>query len=388
MAFGESLKSSFDPHHHPAEVNTLKSFEDIYKTAYSHGLEAIYAIEKIDLNSIRRISEPQPIKVVAKQQKPAISVQSQLPNQLEFDFGDAYRGWMESFVVREPIQVLGLSRHAEKSLSTNGKMVLRDLIGVDLHSFVFFKGMGQGHIDEIQQKLSQYLNGRVLHQCPTVDMAAWMRSWLGQADRKKVFVCLQPYHLEGFVALSMAENLEVGRLPPDKKLEWTNDILSEIRKEKIRLSINEDLKKIVDVFIKPWMQRRQGMATRQEIMERLQKISDEPELTAYIFDFLSSTFSNGSFPLKSFLYEVDEQLYCSDAHIAANYKVVQDRAHSYFYKSEICYTLSHLVQLMSRELACSWQVLEEGFMEKALRQSSHFHVRKQREGGLMVRLAL
>lgn len=386
MAIVESVKHPFGHQTTSAGSSSLKSFEEIYKTSYSHGLEAIYAIEKIDLNSIRRISEQPGTKASAKPKKQELPTPHVASVQLEFDFGDQYRGWMESFVVREPIQVLGLSRHAEKSLLTNGKHVLRDLIGVDLHSFVFFKGMGQGHIDEIQNKLSQYLNGRALHQCYTVDFVAWLRGWNGFSDRKKAFVCMQPYNLESLFPLSMAESLEVGRLPLDKRQEWTQEVFGELR-SKLGKEITADLKKIVDVFVRPWIRNRMGMATKLEILERLQKVSDDPAITNQVFDFLCVVNGNNQFPLNPFLHQVDDNLYCADASAAETYRLILQVAHSYFYKSSICYTLPHLVQLIARELACCWQGVSIGFMEKSLRQSSHFHVRKQSDSGLMVSLA-
>lgn len=306
MAIAESIKTSFDPQ--PYSINTLKSFEEISKTAYSHGLEAIYAIEKIDLNSIRRISEPSPPKIV--QHKRSISA----PSQLEFDFGDSYRGWMESFGSQ-------------------------------------------------------------------VDFLPLLRSFMSAIDRKKAFLCLKPYHLENHITLTPLEKLEIERLSMEKRADWIQETQRTLR---IHSTIKNDLSKIVNVFLKPWISRRLGIATKSEIMERLQKVSENPKLTLSIMEFLESTDNS----VYTHLNKVDDRLFCSDDYSAINYSLILEVAHSYLYNSEVCYNLPHLVRLITHEFARNWQGFNEGFVEKVLRRSSHFLIRKQKDNSLIIGLAL
>lgn len=96
----------------PLNVRTpdLQSFEGTYKTAYSHGLEAIYALENVDLKSIRRISDAQESEPLQPKSPPRPLQPLEAPEpQLELDLGDGYRSWIESFVLQEPIHVLGVS---------------------------------------------------------------------------------------------------------------------------------------------------------------------------------------------------------------------------------------------------------------------------------------
>jgi hypothetical protein len=111
------------------------SFEETYKSSYSHGLEAIYALETVNVRSIRRLQAP-------PAQPPPLRAPCVLPMapQLEFDFGASFRAWLEPFLLDEPIQVLGLSRHAEKCLLEQRKERLRDLIGCNLRQLIFVKG--------------------------------------------------------------------------------------------------------------------------------------------------------------------------------------------------------------------------------------------------------
>ena len=197
------------------------TFEETYKTAYSHGLEAIYALENIDIKSIRPILPLQANKAPGPKIVPQIFPEK-LSDQLELDLGDAYRGWIDSFIKKEPIHVLGLSRHAEKCLLEHGKRVLGDLIHTNLKEFVFLKGMGQGHVDEIQQKLARYLEGRPLERCKKIDFASWIRSIVAAFDRKKVYVALESHHLSDLFSLSPSESVETRRLTLEKQ-EWIQE---------------------------------------------------------------------------------------------------------------------------------------------------------------------
>lgn len=387
MATAESLKSLFNQQTPLTDSSIpVKSFEEIYKTSYSHGLEAIYAIENIDLRSIRPISQPfcPPLDLPQKKLKHIPIVKQE---QLEFDFGDSFRNWIESFLLREPIQVLGLSRQAEKGLLSNEKKYIRDLVESDIRSFIFFKGMGQGHIDEIKQKLSHFLNGRLHHQTQVVDITSWIRSLLTNVDRKKAHVCLQLHQLESLVPLSLSETIEVNRLPIEKRHEWANDAIKTLQQETIYQSVHADMKKIIDVFIKPWVRSRLGLANRLELCERLERISDDSSITIPVLNFLTHVFFEDQFPLNQFLIRVEGDLYCADESLARSYLLTIETVQSYFYKSQICYTLSQLVRLVAQEMARGWQGFDDGFLEKAIRQSPRFYVRKQSGGELAVCLA-
>lgn len=358
-------------------------FEETYKTAYSHGFETIYALENIDLKSICPI-ERQP-QFLAKEK--VSTRQEWISDQYEFDLGDEYRGWMPSFLNGEPIQVLGLSRHAEKCLLEHGKPKLQDLIGVNLRDFVFFKGMGQGHLDEIQQKLHLYLNGRVLQRCSTVDFSAWMRSLVAALDRKKTYVGVHPYQLSDLFSLSPVESVEVSRLTLEKRQEWMQEALNLFRMDHRSQTVSIDMGKVTNVFVKPWMRRRLGLASEYELTERLQRISENSTITQSVLQFFSIVYFDNMFPLNYYLYHVDEGLYCVDEATASLYRSVIKIARSYFYNPQISYSLPQLIGFLEREFACHWQGFPEGFIKKVLQQSPRFRVRKSVKGELVIRLA-
>lgn len=366
-----------------SESTQHQTFEETYKTSYSHGLEHIYAIETIDIRSVRRL-ETTPISA-PKQEIPAyIAPKRDKSAQITFDFGHPFTGTVDSFILKEPIQVLALSKHAEKFLLDNEKTLIQDLIGVNLNQYIF-KGIGQGHLDEIQNKLNEYLEKRELYECETVDFAAWMRSLTFAFDRKKCAPALQSFHLEQLLSLTAVDTLEIGRLSEEKKALYHKEMLSYLRNDDRKHAFLRDMGLIIDAYVKPWMEKRLGLATKEELIERLLRISDDPSLTERILDFFSVVYFDGQLPFASYLHEVEEGLYCIDS--TTTYQHVINRALSYFYSPTVHYSLSHLVSLLQRECAQQWLSFPEGFLDKVLTHSSFFRVRKTADLGLTIRLS-
>lgn len=370
-------------------TSTLKSFEETYKTSYSHGLESIYALESVDIKSVKKLEVP--IKAASPTKKKSKPLSLQIKNnQLEFELGLHFDPSIESFLPRESIQVLGLFRHAEKCLLENGKKILRDLIDVDLQEFIFFKGMGQGYVDEIRSKLAAYLEGRTIWRTETLDFASWIRSLVGGLDRKKTAAVLREFRLGDLIELSAVENIEIGRISPDQLQQYKNELFSTLQTTQRELFF-QDFKRIVDVFVKPWIRNRLGLATSDEILERIEKVSLDPAYMEPALFFFESVFRINDKPstsiLQSHLFSVDNHLFSADRYIKKHYHWVNQAASSYFYKMGICYTFSELVSFIEREMALEWVSVANGFVEKALRLSPHFRVRKDFNGKLVIRCA-
>ena len=362
------------------------TFEETYKTAYSHGLETIYALENVDIKSIRPI-RPMSFQKAAPPKTVQYPVIEKLPDQLELDLGDAYRGWINAFVKREPIHVLGLSRHAEKCLLDHGKRVLGDLTNANLKDFVFLKGMGQGHVDEIQQKLSSYLEGRPLERCTKIDFASWIRSIVAAFDRKKVYVAMEKYNLSDLFSLSPSESVETRRLTLEKKQEWIQEAHSKFQQASICNSVKEQFREVAEVFIKPWMRRRHGFATLQELDERVERLGLNSAEVVSAMVFFSDLFFDGAFVFDAYLYPLEKGIFCADPWTRENYIQIIQRACSYFYRAQTVYPLDQLVGYLEKEFARLWQGFPDGFILKILRLSPCFRVRKGNAGVLEIRLA-
>lgn len=357
------------------------SFEETYKTSYSHGLESIYSLENVDLKTVRRMSES--VAPVAKKEKTKNKISASLSPQLVLDWDGPWRTSIESFVPREPISVLALSKPCEKALLDNGKKQLKDLIDADLRSFIFFKGVGQGHIDEIRQKLDAYLDGKETGRCTQIDRVAWIRTVIAELDKKKAFVLLDRYGLAELITLSPSETVEVRRLTFEKKEEWIKEARQKIVCH--QQQVEADCAEIAHALINPWLRQTGGYATEVQIMERLDDVSCG--VSSQAVQFFNDLFFEGNFCFDSSLVKADSHLYCADTSFAEDYQAIVALAHSYFYRHDSRYLLNHLVTAMEKELAAIWKGFDEGLIVKVLRLSSDFRVRKGEGHQLMITLS-
>lgn len=376
----QKLSSSISMHalYKSSESKKSGPVENSLQGAYSHGLEEIYALETIDLKTVRRLDRAdESVSSSAEFFSLKIKEVADYNHQLEFDFGDQYRGWMESFILMEPIHVLGLSQHSQKCLVDHGKVTLQDVIGINFRDFIYLKGMGQGHIDEVQLKLKLYLEGRALHRCIAVDFGALIRGIVGTFDRKKVYVTLEPFHLQELCCLSASDYREVRRAEIEEINLWRQQTHAYLLTDSKRAVLIAKFGRIIDVFIKPWIRQRLGLATIDEIEERISRVSSHDELALAVIRFTRTLLSLLEFPFTDFLIAVDEGVYAADQFSVEAYQRIIQKALSYFYHEKIVYPLKTLIHLLEREFAKRWETFPEGFIEKSLRLSPCLRVRRE-----------
>ena len=151
--------------------------------------------------------------------------------------------------------------------------------------------------------------------------------------------------------------------------------------------VREQFLQVCEVFIKPWMRRRHGLATLEELEERLERLGTISMEAVNALTFFSDLFFAGEFVLTSFLYPLEKGIFCSDPWVRENYADIVHRACSYFYWPQTAYPLDQLVGYIEKELGGSWQGFPDGFINKILRMSPLFRVSKGKAGFLEIRLA-
>ncbi|KIC76493.1 hypothetical protein DB41_FX00020 [Neochlamydia sp. TUME1] len=359
---------------------TLLSFEETYKTSYSHGLENIYALENVDINSIRRIGTLSPTAPPPLKNKKELFT----GEEDELDLGEEFRGWIPSFIPKVPIQVLELSKYIEKALLENGKKTIGDLTKASIDDFVFLRGIGQGHLEEINRKLNSYLESRSLGKCKKVDFLAWLQSLVATQERKKAYALLEPYNLTELFVLSPSEKVELRQLSLEKKQEWIQEVVNKMATPLQKQRVLEDMQLIFNVFFKPWIRRRGGIATRHELIERMQRISANKAMGISVVNFLQTHFFDSKDCLSLFLQEIEEEIYACDHHSIQEYGEIISKALSYFYKPSIYYRLTELITWVEKELAKAWIGYHEGYVEKIIRLSPTFDIVRGASGQLEV----
>src|SRR6202030_2402998 len=103
-----------------------------------------------------------------------------------------------------------------------------------------------------------------------------------------------------------AEAVEARHLSAEKREEWISQIKAEYKAE-VRLQfLHGSFKKVAEVFVKPWIRQRNGLATLQEIEERLFRVSDDRKMAQQIIRFISAIYCEGQSPLQKHLICLDE----------------------------------------------------------------------------------
>lgn len=344
--------------------------------AYSHGLEKIYDLEVVNPATVRPLSIP-----VASIQKPSTSTQkAELPRDCDIGlpFGKQFETAMLSPRLDEPIESLALSPFAMKSLTPYGCKTI-----CELHQALYtMKGLGQGHIEEIKEKIATYLGPFPLSKRTTVDFLSLIRIAFHGVDAKDRYFFLHSFSLGQLFPLKPNELHEIDKWSQEMKEKAFKRVQSAASKESIATKLDD----IITVFVKRWLFDRGGFAKGYELEERLLMIGEgirEKEFynTLKILEMLF-----GESIFQRSLVSIGDDFYVSDVPTANVCARVVERAKSYFYKATTTYPLEKLSILLEREFAILWQGFPEGFIEKLLRQSPMFMLSRNSIGKVFITL--
>lgn len=352
-------------------------FDPLPKAAYTHGLELIYTLQDVDISSVRPLGTSQTPQTTPKKSVVPFPVTCNREEQLEFGFEGIFSRTITPFIAQEPIQVLGLSRQAEKALLDNSKTTLADISYENLKGL----GIGQGHVEEAIHKLALYLDGKTFEAVGQVDFSSWIRSLVLLADRKKAYVALETYELQDLITLLPSEGVEVRRLTVDKRIEWPKEFMRHMRSPALIQRFLSDFNRVVDVFFRKWIHGRLGLATKHELTERWERIGDDITFSRAALQLFEGIYGEEDF-FSQQLYQLEPGVYAVNHHIAQNYQDIIDLAETYLLPSSPSFNLSHLVDLLTKEFSLSWRAFPQGFIEKSLSISSKFMVSKDLHGEL------
>lgn len=351
---------------------------DLSRSAYPEEFKKIYSLENVDVHTIQHMKSGREKERAYHNYFPLEGEQGL------FDFGRGFREWMDSPYLKEPIQVLHLQPYIENSLVNNGRRILQDLIYCKQSDLLRVKGLGQGHFDELQIALKEYLQGLQLYHVRKVDFGSFLRCILGNMERKQAHCFLSVYSLSQQLRLSPEEFATLRSWSKEERDKASREVFSLLKSDWHSSFLHDFLRETAESFVVPWMRRRFGIVSKNNIMERLLAISEDKVLSKSVFHIMGDVYFDGGFILQGKLEEIDPEIYCTDPLCARNYKMVLRVAKSYFYKRGLYYPLEELKRFILQEGARQWVFLDEGFLEKALRISPLFRVRKNFEKKLII----
>ncbi len=366
----------------PALSSVTHALETKHKENYSHGFEDIYALQNVDLSSVR------PVTGSTKNNNSTTT--TDLPDtkegQLTLDFGPGWRGWMPSLSLHEPLQVLGLSRPAEEGLLENGVRHLHNLIGMDKSDFIGMKGVGQGHIDEVLQKLQEHLGAASPAQSTSVDFVSLLRCLYGDMEPLQAYLLLEPYGFHDIITLSTADAVTVRHMNSEARSENLEEAREQALKHKRRQFVRETFRDLASEFLIPWIEERGGIASLQEIHERLRRCSSDPTTTEAVLTFVQDLYFEGSV-FDETLVSAGTELFAVNKEALGRYQSLIRHARSYFYARGQSYWFEELESFLLRDFARKDVGFPDSFIEKVLRLSNDFRVRKGSDGRRSVRLS-
>lgn len=364
-----SLAKSVQPPDSFPQSKTLKPPLKAQNLAFSPGLEAIYTIETIDLKSVRKLSQPVSSSSVESK---TVSSSEYKEADYSFDLGPFYRGWMPPWISLEPIQVLEIVKHVEKIFLDRGISTLGELEKVNFHDMSLLKGLGQGHIDDVQRKLKNYLSGKSKQKTDLIDYLSLIKVLFGSIDRKKAYVTLELYELSDWLSLTPMEKMEVKKLTLEQRHDWISETINSLFSDKKKEFICSQFRLLTETWIKPWLFQRGGFATLDQIEESLILRSVEDKVGSQTLLFLMKYFS---LELPSF-----EGIFAATDELKSKFEKIVTYANSYFTLPATEFALTELAYLVFSECALEWSHITLEEVTSALKLSQRFNLYRNHSG--------
>lgn len=333
---------------------------------YTHGFESIYAFETIDPSSVRVLNSAPRRQLPAKEESYLVE---HPPAQPEFSF---LKNSITPFFLKESLEILKLSTHAERFLRSMGLELVEELLTLDFTDLTLLRGLGQGNIEEIHTKCREFIRGRSCKERSVIDYLSWARSLFRGMDKRVLGVVFEQFGLSEHLPLTMTEKVEIKKLPPEKKREWVEQF-----KETCRLNappFKEDLKKVLEAFVRPWMLGRGGLASGDELRELAWRLGENEQEAVSVLQLFSELFCGGKHPFFDLESSIVPDLFVAHQESAKMVLRIVRVLRSYFYSPDLEYPLEELTAWMEREFACAWIDLDSRMVIKVIRQSEEFSI--------------
>lgn len=335
------------------------SCDEEVHSPYSHGFEKIYAIETLDISTVRPLAQsaPPPVKSAAT------SRATRRPSYY-LDFGSCWSWELLPLPLYAPLQVLGLTAPCARMLEGAHKRRVGDLFDLKTETVVTVPGLGQGHLDEIARKVTDYLrgydlSGQIFH------LKSLLASLLSDVEIKGVHLLASRYGLEALFPLPPSERGSFLRLTEGEKGKLLLAAKEAALAERKVAFVKEVFANLGAVIFAPWMRRREGLMRLWELEELLQAVCDEPSLSAPTLALLGELY--GKPILSQALCQPARGIFAADLHLAALYARVVATAKSFFYSDGVHYPVRTLVRYICQEHSQKWQYLAPEFVARALR---------------------
>ncbi len=368
---------------HAALNNTTSLSKDTLTTPYSHGLEKIYSFETVNPHTVKKLSSAAAPLEATKQTHHTKETEYSLP------FETGFENALPSLRLYEPLESLGLSSLAYKALIKEGQKTVGDVLMLFQQGSALHKGIKQGHITEINEKVARLVGKNPLHPTSSFDILSLIKTTVYRIESKKRFLLLARCKLHNLFSITPQEQYELRSLSPSKHAEMYREALAECAYSSCEFLI-PCLKKVGNAFFKKWLYQRHGFASEKELLYRLQMLSSRAAIPYDTHQHCVELIQKiiGTAPVFSYmLLCCSHMVYAADEAACKEYRSVRDHAASYFYHNTVSYPLSTLVHLLEKEFTKEWIGFPERFIEKVLRTDPKFLLFRKIDESIWVTLS-
>lgn len=339
---------------------------------YSHGLERIYELETIDPKSIRKM-EP------LNKSKGESQFIDDSP-QIEFDLGPGFRGWAPPFLLQEPFQVLRLDPKIESILREAHLLRIEDFIAPSFPTPDQLNLLGRARLEMVKSKLTFYLRGKEVKRTRSIDFLSLVKRLFVDFDLKKSYVFLSSYRLQAWLGLTPSELKDVQQLTPRIIQAWKEEAKQYLKALPLKSMLEEQWGVICKEWLYPWMTKRGGVASLDEISQFLllkaQDLEEAEKALSFLFEYA---------PLQEFVMQ-KEGIFSAGSVYDEWLERFFHHANSYFPSYASCYSLEKIIAYIQEEFAKEWIKLEPDFIEKLFRLTPKFSVQANVKGEWLVTL--
>jgi hypothetical protein len=196
-------------------------------------------------------------------------------------------------------------------------------------------------------------------------------------------VLLEAYQIGDLLSVSGQVQAELRRLQGTERDRLVSEAVQGLQ-ERVPL-LKQRLQEVVVALVQPWMRKRYGIASLDELHEHVEYLSADRPFFKGAWCLLSRLLETQHSPLELYLHRCAQGVYCADAAMTADYQRVVQTAKTYFYRPGLCYSITDMAIWVARELVCRWEGCSLELTVKILRYAPDWRVRKDTCGQLIMR---
>lgn len=318
------------------------------KTASLQEFEKIYHFETINPSSVRKITPQKEPKEIAQEHhgsEPALTL---------------FPSTSQLFLEKEPLESLQLSPFAMKALKGFSIETIGQLRDILAHKSETLRSIGQGHLDELDSKVTLFFGRLQSKNAPPADLASLVRfvlSPLSTKDRAKVALL---HGLKPFCCIALGDEKEAESFVRHLNEKTKDELTNSLQKQLIH-KLQEAGALLFSTYIQQKLAQLGGIASKETLSLLLFADSGLSCYTQFqiidkFFSIVSRSESTPWYALNGF--PVGSHFIAASLSIANEAEQVLEYAETLKKLSKNKPSMQEVTRLLWKKQALCWQVLD------------------------------